>query len=107
MPAFTRIQKGEKKSETSETTSRLASGGFNLNIKTDEYEKEAREHRPMGRDASKAKKKSYASSRATRLLHTIEESGVGYPGGGANQSLFAGNTTTEAAGDEERNQGVL
>ncbi|GKE97223.1 hypothetical protein Tco_1582078 [Tanacetum coccineum] len=49
--------KGQKKPKTSETTS----GGFNLNDEADEYEK-AREHRPLGRDAAKAKKKSYASS---------------------------------------------
>ncbi|GKE52999.1 hypothetical protein Tco_1488155 [Tanacetum coccineum] len=51
-----------KKSKTSETTSGSASGGFNLNDEADKYE-EAREHRPLGRDAAKAKKKSSASSR--------------------------------------------
>ncbi|GKA99223.1 ribonuclease H-like domain-containing protein [Tanacetum coccineum] len=47
----------------SETTSGLASGGFNLNNKADEFEKETQEHRPMGRDHSKAKNKSSTSSR--------------------------------------------
>ncbi|GKA63149.1 hypothetical protein Tco_0762755 [Tanacetum coccineum] len=51
-----------KKSKTSETTSGSASGGFNLNDEADEYE-EAREHRPLGYDDAKAKKKSTASSR--------------------------------------------
>ncbi|GJV14628.1 hypothetical protein Tco_1359951 [Tanacetum coccineum] len=59
--------KGGGESKTSETTSGSASGGFNLNYKLDEYEEEAREHRPLGRDASKAKKKSFASSRENRL----------------------------------------
>ncbi|GKB84803.1 RNA-directed DNA polymerase, eukaryota [Tanacetum coccineum] len=63
MSAFYKNTKGRKKSKTSETTSGSASGGFNLNNEADEYEEEAREHRPMGRDASKAKKKSSASSR--------------------------------------------
>ncbi|GJS80066.1 RNA-directed DNA polymerase, eukaryota, reverse transcriptase zinc-binding domain protein [Tanacetum coccineum] len=63
MPAFYKYTKGLKKFKNSETTSEPAYGSFNLNIEADEYEKEAREHRPMGRNASKAKKKSYASSR--------------------------------------------
>ncbi|GJX24138.1 hypothetical protein Tco_0228583 [Tanacetum coccineum] len=54
--------KGRKKSKTSEITSGSASGGFNLNDEADEYE-EAREHRPLGHDAAKAKNKSFASSR--------------------------------------------
>ncbi|GKC09641.1 hypothetical protein Tco_1001251, partial [Tanacetum coccineum] len=58
---------GEKKSKTSETTSGSASGGFNLKDEADEYE-EAREHRPLGRDAAKAKKKSSASSREGSFL---------------------------------------
>ncbi|GJX72308.1 ABC transporter G family member 7 isoform X2 [Tanacetum coccineum] len=62
MPNFYKTTKGRKKSKTSETTSGSASGGFNLNDEADEYE-EAREHRPLGRDAAKAKKKSFASSR--------------------------------------------
>ncbi|GKB32517.1 hypothetical protein Tco_0871918 [Tanacetum coccineum] len=40
------------------------SGCFNLNNEADEYEEETQEHRPMGHDRSKAKKKSFASSRA-------------------------------------------
>nr|GEX91487.1 hypothetical protein [Tanacetum cinerariifolium] len=86
-----------------------ASSGFNLNNEANAYEEETQEQRPMGRDRSKAKKKSSTSSHegsssfvdlvadkylgikstkwekdaeATRLLHTVEESGVGYPGGG-------------------------
>ncbi|GKD69430.1 hypothetical protein Tco_1323520, partial [Tanacetum coccineum] len=54
--------KGAKKSKTSETTSGSASGGFKLNDEADEYE-EAREHRPLGCDDAKAKKKSTTSSR--------------------------------------------
>ncbi|GJS33643.1 hypothetical protein Tco_0532025 [Tanacetum coccineum] len=38
-----------------------ASGGFNLNDEADKYEEA--EHRPLGRDAAKAKKKSSVSSR--------------------------------------------
>ncbi|GKA89542.1 hypothetical protein Tco_0811354 [Tanacetum coccineum] len=56
-------REGAKKSKTSETISGSASGCFNLNNKANEYEEEAREHRPMGHDALKAKKKSPASSR--------------------------------------------
>ncbi|GKA63150.1 hypothetical protein Tco_0762756 [Tanacetum coccineum] len=52
--------KGAKKSKTSETTSGSASGGFKLNDEADEYE-EAREHRPLGCDDAKAKKKSTTS----------------------------------------------
>nr|GEV58171.1 hypothetical protein [Tanacetum cinerariifolium] len=51
------------KSKTSETTSRSASGGFNLNDEADEAVKETQQLRPMGRDRSKAKKKSVGSSR--------------------------------------------
>ncbi|GKD87486.1 hypothetical protein Tco_1358640, partial [Tanacetum coccineum] len=51
-----------KNSKTSGTTSGSASDGFNLNNKTDEAEEETQEVRPLGRDQSKAKKKSAASS---------------------------------------------
>ncbi|GKA15533.1 hypothetical protein Tco_0695280, partial [Tanacetum coccineum] len=44
------------------------SGGFNLNDEADEYE-QAREHRPLGRDAAKAKKKS--SPLVRDLLHLL------------------------------------
>ncbi|GKB32327.1 hypothetical protein Tco_0871728, partial [Tanacetum coccineum] len=57
---------GEKKLKTSEFTYGSASGGFNLNDEADEYE-QAREHRPLGRDAAKAKKKS--SPLVRDLLH--------------------------------------
>ncbi|GKC26451.1 hypothetical protein Tco_1033745, partial [Tanacetum coccineum] len=50
-----------KKSKTSETTSGSASGGIDLN---DDADEETEELRPMGRDRSKAKKKSAGSSRA-------------------------------------------
>ncbi|GKA67733.1 hypothetical protein Tco_0767650, partial [Tanacetum coccineum] len=50
-------------SKTSETTSGSASDGLNLNNEAHEYEEKAPEHRPMGRNCSKAKKKSSASSR--------------------------------------------
>ncbi|GKA89648.1 hypothetical protein Tco_0811460 [Tanacetum coccineum] len=63
MPAFYNNAKGRKKSKTSETTSGSASGGFNLNNEADEAEEETQEVRPSGRDKSKAKKKSAASSR--------------------------------------------
>nr|GEW17230.1 ABC transporter G family member 7 isoform X2 [Tanacetum cinerariifolium] len=46
MPNFYKNTKGRKKSKTSEITSGLASGGFNLNDEAEEYE-EAREHRPL------------------------------------------------------------
>ncbi|GKA54104.1 hypothetical protein Tco_0753053 [Tanacetum coccineum] len=49
-----------KKPKTSETTSESASGGIDLN---DEADEETEELRPMGRDRSKAKKKSTGSSR--------------------------------------------
>ncbi|GJZ20346.1 putative ribonuclease H-like domain-containing protein [Tanacetum coccineum] len=63
--------KGRKKSKTSETTSGSASGGFNLNDETDEVVEETQELRPMGRDQSKAKKKSAGSSPAgQRKLET-------------------------------------
>ncbi|GJT49016.1 hypothetical protein Tco_0975173 [Tanacetum coccineum] len=51
-----------KKSKTSETTSGSAFGGFNLNDKAYEVVQETQEVRPMGRDQSKAKKKSAGSS---------------------------------------------
>ncbi|GJU24876.1 hypothetical protein Tco_1163497 [Tanacetum coccineum] len=63
MPAFYKNTKRQKKSKTSETTSGSASGGFNLNNESDEYEEENQEQRPMGHDRSKAKKKSSTSSR--------------------------------------------
>ncbi|GJV87880.1 gag-pol polyprotein [Tanacetum coccineum] len=62
IPAFYKNTKGRKKSKTSKTTSGSASGGFNLNNEAGEYEEEAQEHRPMGHDRAKAKKKSFASS---------------------------------------------
>ncbi|GKE30018.1 hypothetical protein Tco_1445402 [Tanacetum coccineum] len=40
-----------------------ASSGFNLNNEVDAYEEETQVQRPMGRDRSKAKKKSSTSSR--------------------------------------------
>ncbi|GKB50890.1 hypothetical protein Tco_0901643 [Tanacetum coccineum] len=55
--------KGARKIQDFRNHLQSASGGFNLNNEADEYEEEAREHQPMGRDASKAKKKSHASSR--------------------------------------------
>ncbi|GJY06971.1 ABC transporter G family member 7 isoform X2 [Tanacetum coccineum] len=61
MPNFYKNIKGQKKSKTSKTTYGSAFGGFNLNDEAKEYE-EAREHRPLGHDAAKAKKKSSASS---------------------------------------------
>ncbi|GKA56885.1 hypothetical protein Tco_0755957 [Tanacetum coccineum] len=48
---------GRKKSKTSETTSRSASGGLNLNEEADEAVE------PIGRDRAKAKKKAAGSSR--------------------------------------------
>ncbi|GJY13021.1 hypothetical protein Tco_0382330 [Tanacetum coccineum] len=54
---------GRKKSKTFETTSGSASGGFNLNDEADEAMQETQEVRPMGRNQSKAKKKSVGSSR--------------------------------------------
>ncbi|GKB22643.1 secoisolariciresinol dehydrogenase-like protein, partial [Tanacetum coccineum] len=63
MLSFYKNTKGRKKSKTSETTSGSASGGFNLNNEAGEFEEQAQEDRPMGRDRSKAKKKSPASSR--------------------------------------------
>ncbi|GKB78276.1 hypothetical protein Tco_0945171, partial [Tanacetum coccineum] len=53
----------QKNSKTSETISGSASGDFNLNNEADEFEEETQEHRPMGHDRSKAKKKSSTSSR--------------------------------------------
>ncbi|GJX48275.1 hypothetical protein Tco_0273465 [Tanacetum coccineum] len=67
---------------TYETTLGLAYGGFNLNNEADEYAEEAQKHRPMGRDALKAKKNP-PLVRSNKTPHTIEESGVGYKGGGA------------------------
>nr|GEX10156.1 hypothetical protein [Tanacetum cinerariifolium] len=49
MPYFYQTQ-GQKKSETSETTSGSASGGLNLNEEAGEAVKETQEFRPMGRD---------------------------------------------------------
>ncbi|GKC86921.1 hypothetical protein Tco_1147570 [Tanacetum coccineum] len=63
MPSFYNNAKGRKKSKTSKTTSGSASDGFNLNNEADEAEEESQEVRPPGRDQSKAKKKSVASSR--------------------------------------------
>ncbi|GKC42904.1 retrovirus-related pol polyprotein from transposon TNT 1-94 [Tanacetum coccineum] len=63
MPCFYQNTKGRKKSKTSETTSGSASGGFSLSNEADEFEEETQEQRLMGRDRSKAKKKSSASSR--------------------------------------------
>ncbi|GJS18991.1 hypothetical protein Tco_0413463 [Tanacetum coccineum] len=59
-----------KKSKTSETTSGSASSGFNLNNEADEPVEETQEVRPIGRDRSKAKKKSSASFRGD-LLHLL------------------------------------
>ncbi|GJZ13378.1 hypothetical protein Tco_0548608, partial [Tanacetum coccineum] len=56
-------ESGAKKSKTSETTSGSESGGFNLNNEADEFEEETQEHRPMGRNRSKANKQSSTSSR--------------------------------------------
>ncbi|GKA31948.1 hypothetical protein Tco_0718315 [Tanacetum coccineum] len=90
-----------------------ASDGFNLNNEANESEEETQEHRPMGHDRSKAKKKSYASCRegsssfvdlvadkffnikSTKWrnmkeqqdsLYTVEESRVRYPRDGASGS---------------------
>ncbi|GJV33136.1 retrovirus-related pol polyprotein from transposon TNT 1-94 [Tanacetum coccineum] len=63
IPSFYQNTKGQKNSKTSETISGSASGGFNLNNEADEFEEETQEHRPMGHDRSKAKKKSSTSSR--------------------------------------------
>ncbi|GJY81720.1 retrotransposon protein, putative, ty3-gypsy subclass [Tanacetum coccineum] len=57
MPTFYKTQ-GRKKSKTSETTSGSAYGGINLNDEVDEDVEETQEVRPMGRDQSKAEKKS-------------------------------------------------
>nr|GEW29281.1 hypothetical protein [Tanacetum cinerariifolium] len=62
MPSFYKNTKGRKKSKTFEITSGSASGGFNLNNEADESEKETQQHRSMGPDRLKAKKKSFASS---------------------------------------------
>nr|GFA66527.1 hypothetical protein [Tanacetum cinerariifolium] len=61
MPYFYKSQ-GRKKSKTSETTSRSASGGLNLNEEADEDVKETQEFQPMGRERAKAKKKAAGSS---------------------------------------------
>ncbi|GJX88714.1 40S ribosomal protein S20-2 [Tanacetum coccineum] len=61
MPYFYQTQ-GQKKSKTSETTSRPASGGLNLNEEVDETVEESQEFRPMGHDRAKAKKKAAGSS---------------------------------------------
>ncbi|GKE96360.1 hypothetical protein Tco_1581215 [Tanacetum coccineum] len=63
MLAFYKNTNGQKKIQDFRNHLRSASGGFNLNNEADEYDEEAREHQPMGHDASKAKKKSHASSR--------------------------------------------
>nr|GEX58881.1 RNA-directed DNA polymerase, eukaryota [Tanacetum cinerariifolium] len=55
-------ESGAKKVQASETTSESASGGYNLNDEADEPVKVTQEVRPMGRDRSKGKKKSSASS---------------------------------------------
>ncbi|GJX76092.1 hypothetical protein Tco_0322903 [Tanacetum coccineum] len=60
MPNFYNTQQ-RKKSKTSDTTSGSASIGIDLN---DEVDEETEELRPMGRDRSKAKKKSSGSSPA-------------------------------------------
>ncbi|GJZ25277.1 hypothetical protein Tco_0562736 [Tanacetum coccineum] len=110
MPSFYNNAKGRKKSNTSETTSGLASGGFNLNNETEEPVEETQEVRPLGRNQPKAKKKSAASSSgksssfvdlvAEKFLNikkekwnkkeeqqqSYEESGVGYPEGRASRS---------------------
>ncbi|GJX09103.1 ABC transporter G family member 7 isoform X2 [Tanacetum coccineum] len=52
MPSFYNNTKGRKKSKTSETTSGLAPGGFNLNNEADESEEETQQQRPMGRSKS-------------------------------------------------------
>ncbi|GKB15396.1 DNA polymerase alpha subunit B [Tanacetum coccineum] len=62
MPTFYKIQ-GRKKSKTSETTSGSVSSGINLNDEADEDVEETQDVRPMGRDQSKAKKKSVGFSR--------------------------------------------
>ncbi|GJT85894.1 RNA-directed DNA polymerase, eukaryota, reverse transcriptase zinc-binding domain protein, partial [Tanacetum coccineum] len=62
MPSVYKNKKGRKKSKTSKTTSGSTSGGFNFNNEADEFEEETQEHRPMGRDRSKAKKKASTSS---------------------------------------------
>ncbi|GJW43441.1 translocator protein [Tanacetum coccineum] len=132
-PTFYKNTKGRKKSKTSETTSGSASGGFNLNNEVDESEEEIQEKRAMGRDRTKAKKKSSASTRygSSSFVELVvdkflnmkkekwERGGTTHPyielkkselvsGRRAfemlNQLLFARSTTTEAAGDERRNQ---
>ncbi|GJX40829.1 40S ribosomal protein S20-2 [Tanacetum coccineum] len=61
MPHFFKIRT-RKKFKTSETTSRSASGGINLNEEADEAVQETQEFRPMGRDRAKTKKKAAGSS---------------------------------------------
>nr|GEW70515.1 RNA-directed DNA polymerase, eukaryota [Tanacetum cinerariifolium] len=60
---------GQKKSKTSETISGSASGGFNLNDEADKYE-DAREHRPLGRDAAKARR-NHLPPLVRDLLHWL------------------------------------
>ncbi|GKC14660.1 hypothetical protein Tco_1011442 [Tanacetum coccineum] len=67
MPTFYKTHR-RKKSKTSETTSGSAFGGINLNDEADEAVEETQEVRPMGRDQSKAKKKSAGSSRGRSSL---------------------------------------
>ncbi|GJY99748.1 hypothetical protein Tco_0517178 [Tanacetum coccineum] len=62
MPTFYKTQR-QKKSKTFEITSGSASDGINLNDEADEAVEETQEVRPMGRDQTKAKKKSAGSSR--------------------------------------------
>ncbi|GJZ21520.1 hypothetical protein Tco_0558559 [Tanacetum coccineum] len=62
MPTFYKTQR-QKKSKTFETTSGSASDGINLNDEADEAVEETQEVRLMGRDQTKAKKKSPGSSR--------------------------------------------
>nr|GEX15911.1 reverse transcriptase domain-containing protein [Tanacetum cinerariifolium] len=80
MPSFYNNAKGRKKSKTSETTSGSASGGFNLNDEADELVEETQKVRPMGRDRSKAKKKSSASSRLSSMSVSLIKDSCASPG---------------------------
>ncbi|GKA71943.1 putative hexokinase, partial [Tanacetum coccineum] len=60
--------KGIKKSKTSETTSGLAQGGFNLNDEASGPEEEIREERSIGRDRVKKKASSSSSRSATSSI---------------------------------------
>nr|GEU93209.1 hypothetical protein [Tanacetum cinerariifolium] len=62
MPSVYKNTKGRKKSKTFEITSGSAYGDFNLDNEADESEEETQQHRSMGPDHSKAKKKSSGSS---------------------------------------------